>query len=190
MSTPRGQAEDRLEMAEARRLAADDAFGLMQRLVTSGQANRAELAEADEALIAATREVQQAYREVAEIAELEIVESLKRKTGRPEVDFRVAVRFQCGWRESSDQAGCSRVAGRVVVVRDGGGEHQGSDDGEGADAGAWLWIPCGGDASSLEASRSPVAICSRHGERPLAPVVFDPAVEAARRHPSRWPIPR
>lgn len=177
MTLDRAEAEDRLELAEARRLAADDAFDLLRRLAVSKQADAAEVVDAEQLLLAAVRATERAYADVAEVASAEIAAALE-AIGLDGADgYRVAVRVRCGWSPDPGRPRCPRTAGRVLVV----------------DRDRWLWVPSGSDPCEILQGESSDAIlqgsCSRHGAVPVGELLRA-VVPTARRHRNRWPIVR
>jgi hypothetical protein len=168
----RRQVEDRLEIAETRWLAADDAFSLMRRLALAGKATDQELEDAGARRVSAQHEVENEYGAFARLTESELAASLA-ALGDANVRYRVALKVACGHSGGTDHR-CDRVCGRVVVAR-----------------GVWLWVACGGvSAIAVEALDGVGGSCSNHGLRQLAAAVLDSAIDVARRSPRRWPLTR
>jgi hypothetical protein len=166
----RRQVEDRLEVAETRWLAADDAFSLMRRLALAGKATDRELEDARARRVSVRHEVENEYSAFARLTESELAASL---AALGDVDYGVALKVVCGHSGGTD-CRCDRVCGRVVVS-----------------SGVWLWVACGGvSAVVVEGLDGADGSCSSHGDRLLAAADLESAIDVARRSPRRWPLTR
>ncbi len=173
MSDRRREAEDTVEDAATRWLAADDAYILLKRLLGRREANEFELEETERSLRTAEHALERAHAHLAEVAGTELRSALARSIGPDLAQYAVAVKVWCGWSPSRGDAVCTRVCGRVLVV---------SGD-------RWVWV--GADDAGcidLDESSDMRGTCSKHGDRVVDLGELTSAIGVARQRPKRWPL--